>query len=155
MSRCTPDGSGSARDSGLATAGLFAPIVSGKLLRSAADWIKGLFRGPGEQVADVLTGGAHFVVDADGTVRIFVDDGALEVSEHAARRITERGLTVGTLDDVVSTQKPFDYFHDGVWKVGFYDAAQGGFVGSVGDTITTVITDVTPSYINNLKAATP
>lgn len=107
------------------------------------------------EATNTATGSARYVVDSDGVVRIFVNEGTLEVSSHAAKRITQRGLTVDLVDDLVSTQKPFDYFHAGVWKVGYYDEAQRVFVGSVDGTITTVIDNATPNYIRNLMAATP
>lgn len=46
----------------------------------------------------------------------------------------------------------FRYFHDGVWKTGYYDARSKVFVGTVNGTATAVI-KTGQSYINNLKAA--
>jgi hypothetical protein len=64
--------------------------------------------------------GARFVVDASGETRIFVHagDDALEVTQHAAKRITERGLTVDTVEGVVNDANPFRYYHAGQWKTG-------------------------------------
>ena len=78
-----------------------------------------------------------------------------EVSKHAARRITQRGLTLDAVENVVTNQKGFQYFHEGVWKTGYYEPASKTFVGTVNDMVTTVLNNATPSYIKNLQAATP
>ncbi len=62
------------------------------------------------------------------------------------------GITNTNVQDALATQ-PFDYFHDGVWKVGYYDSGTRVFVGTVGDTITTTI-KTGPNYIRNLQALT-
>jgi hypothetical protein len=56
---------------------------------------------------------------------------------------------------VVNSAQPFRYFHDGSWKTGYYDPASGVFVGVAENTITTVINNAKPQYIENLKAAQP
>ncbi|MCP4308335.1 MAG: hypothetical protein GY788_26335, partial [bacterium] len=137
--------------------------MSALTIDSAAPRVAGVVCGSGHvydspanrYATNTAAGSARYVVDSDGVVRIFVSDGTLEVSSHAAQRITQRVLTVDLVDDLVSTQKPFDYFHADVWKVGWYDEAQRVFVGSVDDTITTVINNATPNYVRNLMAATP
>jgi hypothetical protein len=100
---------------------------------------------------------ARFVVDSAGETRIFVraGDESLEVSQHAALRITQRGLTVDKVEAVVNDAQPFRYYHAGTWKTGYYDAGSRVFVGSSNGTITTVINDASPNYINNLRAARP
>ncbi|MCP3878325.1 MAG: hypothetical protein GY701_08025 [Sulfitobacter sp.] len=67
--------------------------------------------------------------------------------------MAKRGITNTKVQDALATQ-PFDYFHDGVWKVGYYDSGTRVFVGTVGDTITTTI-KTGPNYIRNLQALTP
>ncbi len=59
------------------------------------------------------------------------------------------------VEQVISTQKGFRYFHDGAWKTGFYDPAARLFVGSANGTIRTVITGATQNYIRNLKSVIP
>jgi RHS repeat-associated protein len=115
---------------------------------------------PGLPIAGGGGGGqavTRFVADSAGVIRIFLRSvkGLLEVGEHAAKRITQRGTSLDAVEQLISTQQPFPYFHEGVWKSGFYDAASGLFVGSKPGVITTVITHATPQYINNLKAGTP
>jgi len=101
--------------------------------------------------------GARFVVDSAGETRVFVHAGedAFEVSQHAALRITQRNLTVDQVEGVVNSAQPFRYFHGGSWKTGYYDPASRVFVGRAGNTITTVINNAKPQYIENLKAAQP
>lgn len=101
--------------------------------------------------------GARFVTNAAGETRIFLRgaEGTLEVSSHAAQRITQRGVSLDAVEEVIGSQKPFQYFHNGVSKTGLYDPASRLFVGSVDGTITTVIPGATPNYINNLMGALP
>jgi hypothetical protein len=99
--------------------------------------------------------GTRFIVDASGRTRIFLRGGTLEVSEHAARRITERGLTLDLVEDVVTNQRSFHYFHESVWKIGYYDPERRIFVGTVENKITTVINNASQKYIQNLQAAQP
>ncbi|HCU51562.1 MAG TPA: hypothetical protein DGG94_17480, partial [Micromonosporaceae bacterium] len=99
--------------------------------------------------------GARYVVDSAGQTRIVVRHGTLEISSHAARRITQRGLTVDIVDAVVSNQAGFKYWHGGLWKVGYYDPTTRVFVGTVDNVVTTVINNVSPNYIRNLMAAHP
>lgn len=50
----------------------------------------------------------------------------------------------------------FDYFHAGVTKTGYYDAANNLFVGTVDDVVTTVFhPSAGQGYIDNLLAAGP
>lgn len=101
--------------------------------------------------------GGRFVVDSAGETRVFVHAGedAFEVSQHAALRITQRNLTVDQVEGVVNSAQPFRYFHGGAWKTGYYDPASRVFVGRGGNTITTVINNAKPQYIENPKAAQP
>lgn len=59
------------------------------------------------------------------------------------------------MDDIVSSQRGFDYFHDGVWKRGCFDQSRRVFIGTYQGHVTTVIDDVTSNYIRNLQQATP
>lgn len=79
----------------------------------------------------------------------------LEVSEHALERMGQRGITLERLQATVSTGERFKYFHDGIWKVGFYDAQSRTFASGAAGRILTVINNVKPQYIENLKKLTP
>jgi hypothetical protein len=98
---------------------------------------------------------ARFVVDSAGntTLRVRGPGGWVEVSEHAAEGMTQRGISIGALDDALA-QQPFQYWHEGVWKTGYYNPTTKVFAGTVNGQVTTVI-KTGPNYVNNLKAATP
>ena len=80
-----------------------------------------------------------------------------QFSTHAIQRIAQR-IGVGNENTVLSTLKkqPFEYLHDGASKMGYYDAASRIFVGQIKDTgkITTVITNASQKYVNNLRSLT-
>ncbi len=104
---------------------------------------------------DFANHGSEFLDDATRfpTSRLDTGAGTFDVPPHAANRMAQRGITNGNVQDALTTQ-PFDYFHDGIWKVGYYDTGTRVFVGTVGETITTTI-KTGPNYIRNIQAATP
>ena len=67
-------------------------------------------------------------------------------SKHAIERIGERGIGINAIRNALHAQ-PFKYFQQGVWKLGYYDSVTKVFLGMYGNTITTVINNVTPNYI--------
>ena len=77
-----------------------------------------------------------------------------DFSDHAVMRIAQRvGVgNEGKLTNILENVKPIEYFHEGVQKLGYYDAAVKTFIGQIKDTgtITTVITEATQNYVNNL-----
>lgn len=101
-------------------------------------------------------GDARFAVDSAGEATMSVRAGSesLEVTQHTALRMTQRGISIDAVESTLS-QPSFDYFHQGVWKVGYYDPVSRVFVGSVNGVVTTVIDNVSQNYINNLLAAAP
>jgi len=107
--------------------------------------------------ANTAAGGAtRFTVNSAGeaTMSLRAGSTSLEVSEHAALRMTERGISIDAAEATLA-QESFPYFHQGVWKAGYYDPASRVFLGSVNGEVTTVIRGASPNYIINLKAATP
>ncbi|WHP16203.1 RHS repeat-associated core domain-containing protein [Cellulomonas sp. ES6] len=102
------------------------------------------------------TGAARFTVNSAGeaTMSLRAGSTSLGVSEHAALRMTQRGISSDAAEATLAHQ-PFPYFHKGAWKTGFYDPASRIFLGSVNGEVTTVIRGASPNYIDNLKAATP
>jgi hypothetical protein len=76
------------------------------------------------------------------------------MNPHAILRMEQRGITAAMVDAAMS-REGFAYYHKGMWKVGFYDPNTGVFVGTTGRTILTVIDDLNPNYIRNLKEARP
>jgi hypothetical protein len=100
-----------------------------------------------------LSAGAG-VATEDATMSVRAGSETLDVTDHAALRMTQRGVSIDAVENTLS-QPSFQYFHEGVWKTGYYDPASRIFVGSVDGNVTTVINDVGPNYIKNLLAATP
>ena len=100
--------------------------------------------------------GARFVVGAGGETTMFLRAGteSLEVTEHAALRMTQRGISIDAAESTLG-QPSFQYFHQGVWKTGYYDPSSRIFIGTVDGRLTTVINNASPNYIANLQAATP
>ncbi len=90
-----------------------------------------------------------------GRVMPLVPYGLGPVGSHALLRMSERGVTPDQVQSVIEKGERFLYFHEGVWKTGYYDSATKIFVGRVGDVITTVIANVKPKYIENLKRLMP
>jgi len=107
-------------------------------------------------VAAEAGGGARFVVGAGGETTMYLRAGSesLEVTEHAALRMTQRGISIDAAESTLG-QPSFQYFHQGVWKTGYYDPSSRIFIGTVDGRLTTVINNATPNYIANLQAATP
>ena len=100
--------------------------------------------------------GSRFAVNSAGEATMFpsAGSGSLEVTEHAALRLTQRGISIDAAEATLK-QQPFRYFHNGTWKNGYYDPGSNIFLGSVDGRVTTVINNVKPGYIDNLKAAGP
>jgi len=81
--------------------------------------------------------------------------GTFETTPHAFDRMRVRGISAKDMKTVIENGETFQYFHDGVWKTGYYDPVTGTFVSTLNGKTLTVINDVTPNYINNLKAVQP
>lgn len=100
---------------------------------------------------------ARFVADSAGntTLRAQGPSGWINVTSHAAKRMTQRGISIADVDQAL-TRTPFNYWHNNTWKVGYYDPGTNVFVGTVNGVATTVITPAAgPQYIANLLAAAP
>lgn len=79
----------------------------------------------------------------------------IKLSEHAMQRMVERGISLSDLETVIKNGESFQYFHEGVWKTGYYDPVSKIFFGVKNAEVTTVIRDVTTNYIDNLKRVKP
>ncbi len=78
------------------------------------------------------------------------------ITAHALDRITERvGGSLETVATAIDKGQRFVYWHEGVWKTGFFDPASRVFVGTYGNQVLTVIDNVSDNYITNLQAARP
>jgi hypothetical protein len=98
----------------------------------------------------------RFTVNGAGetTLNLRVGSGAIEVSEHAALRMAQRGVSINSAEAALA-QNPFQYFHGGVWKTGYYDTTSRVFIGTVNGEVTTVISNASTNYISNLQAVLP
>ena len=128
-------------------------------VRPASESVRGPLRLSSDSVAPsgLADDGARFVVDSTGTTTLRAQgpSGWIDVSSHAARRMTQRGISIDAVDNALTTQ-PFNYWHNNTWKVGYYDDASNVFVGTVNGVATTVIQPSSgPQYIANLLAASP
>ena len=79
----------------------------------------------------------------------------LRFSSHALQRMTQRGVSRERVERLVAATEPFRYFHQGQWKLGYFDPPSGLFVATAGGVVITVFTDATPKYVERLKRAKP
>lgn len=99
---------------------------------------------------------ARFAVDSSrgATMYLHVGSKSFEVTEHAAQRMVERGVSIDQAEGVLA-RTPIRYYHQGTWKVGYYDPKSGLFLGAANGRVTTVIAKASQAYINNLRRARP
>jgi hypothetical protein len=79
----------------------------------------------------------------------------LSFTKHALARMSERGVSQEQVREIIETVKPFKYRHQGRPKTGYYDEKSRVFVAADGRVVITVIANVTPRYISNLKRNKP
>ena len=82
-------------------------------------------------------------------------DANLKVGYHTAKRMVERNVSLNAIESAVKSGDKFNYFHEGVNKVGYYDSSSKVFVGSVNGKITTTISNASEGYVKNLKDNKP
>jgi RHS repeat-associated protein len=76
--------------------------------------------------------------------------GDKDYDEHAILRMAERNVSVDRVENLLHT-KPFEYFHDGQTKLGYYDEASKLFVAqSKAGHVITVISNASQKYVNGL-----
>jgi RHS repeat-associated protein len=116
--------------------------------------------------ADIVAGGVQaartgltFTTDSAGDITVSLRTAAgdeFRFSDHALQRLTERGVSLDQASTLLGdSSKSFPYFHDDVWKLGFYNPSSRLFIGTVDGDVTTVIGKASQNYINNLMAAQP
>jgi RHS repeat-associated protein len=76
----------------------------------------------------------------------------LNLTQHALARMTERGISQQQITNIAQKGQAFDYIHEGVSKIGYYDPVSKVLVATVRSSgnITTVIRNVSQSYVNGL-----
>jgi len=102
---------------------------------------------------------ARFVVDAAGntTLRVKGSYGWLDVSQHAAERMTQRAISWEAVESTL-TKPSFQYWQSGRnagWQTGYYDPASQIFVGVADGKVATVIDNASQAYVNNVIARVP
>lgn len=85
------------------------------------------------------------------TLNLRLGSGSIEVPEHAALRMTQRGISTDSAEATL-TQTPCQHTLERAVRTGYYDPLTLVFVGTVDDTVTTVIGNVNPQVIENLEA---
>jgi hypothetical protein len=68
--------------------------------------------------------------------------------------MAQRGVSIDLLESTLA-QTPFRYFHEGIWKTGYYDPHARIFAATDGSKVATVVNNVTPNYIRNLVGLGP
>jgi RHS repeat-associated protein len=129
------------------------PAQTERLVNPAGAAQRGLNEGGATLTAEFAKQGVTQLAFAAVGGVIKLGSTGLELSEHAAARIAQRGVSLEKVESVVQTAKAFTYKHEGVLKTGYYDAASKIFVAAKDGRVRTVITNVKPKYIENLKGA--
>jgi len=83
-----------------------------------------------------MSDSSAFSPNAEGIATVVIE--GVELSIHAARQATIRGLTIDAISNAMKNSEPFFYFQNGEKLMGYYHEASNVFVG-VGERITTVI----------------
>jgi hypothetical protein len=65
--------------------------------------------------------------------------------------LADRGISQEKVIEILHSNRPFKYLHEGLWKDGYYDAPSRIFIGVWRNTIITIINNVSPQYIASLK----
>jgi hypothetical protein len=113
---------------------------------------------PGHQSMHDLTievDHTFYVYYGGGAILVHNNCGGIEFSRHALDQMLERGVSQAQAREVL--QNPVGaYWHDGMWKDGFYDSAAKIFIGRAPDgNVTTVITGASKAYVQRLLEARP
>ena len=80
---------------------------------------------------------------------------ALSFTTHALARMEERGVSREQVLRAVERGESFPYYHQSVWKTGYYDPGQKLFLATDQAVVITVITGATRGYVERLKRKKP
>ncbi len=124
-------------------------VQNAKWYEDPAAWIAISFVGFKQAPSAVLAIGQYFCLDGDCGNEI-------NISNHVIQRMAERHVSIEQLQNTLQMSS-FRYFHNSQWKIGFYDSINRLFIGVAEEDniITTIITNVKPQYIENLKKVIP
>ncbi|MGW2014058.1 ricin-type beta-trefoil lectin domain protein [Streptomyces sp. NPDC001927] len=96
-----------------------------------------------DDAADAADDAVEAAEELDGTTKHLID------------RLRDRELSAETARAVLA-QTPFSYYHEGQYKLGYYDPKSKVFVAKTIDgNINTVMVNVQPDYVERLRAAGP
>jgi hypothetical protein len=70
-------------------------------------------------------------------------------------RMEQRGVTLEEVIQVMRSTVAFSYRHEGIDKVGYYDANRTLFVGTIDGLVTTVIKGIGQDYVDRLMKVKP
>lgn len=79
----------------------------------------------------------------------------LRFTEHARRRMEERGVSEREVRAAVEEGETFRYWHAGKWKTGYYEPDKRLFIAADGPVVITVITGASRRYVEGLKRKKP
>lgn len=140
---------------GAVIAGIVGGTLYLALARAAVVAIPVIVRalnGGGQQLVQIA-GSRTGAINPSGILR--VGQSTLTLSEHAVQQMARRQLTVAQVEAALSNPTTFEYFHEGVRKIGYYDPATRIFLAQYQGAVFTVINNVKPQYIDNLKNLKP
>ncbi len=135
---------------GLSGAALY--LVGAYVVGTGAPLAAQFMAGPGKQAVQLAQSEVG-AVNPSGILRI--GNANLKLSQHAVERISQRGLSLAEIESALVEARGFQYFHDGAWKIGYYDPVSRIFVGQQQGRVITVISNVKPQYIENLRGLKP
>lgn len=96
-----------------------------------------------------------YITHADEAGQLIKKIGKFDVTPHAVERMRRRNVSPQDVESVIKGTKPFDYFHEGVWKKGYYDPSSSLFIATYGREIKTVINNATENYVHKLRLKRP
>lgn len=142
-----------------------APIIPGVDLTDVAarelthDAESVAARAVADEAGSAAGGGLKFSVSGAGDATVSYETAAgqtFHFNPHSLLRLTQRGVSLDKATALLEdTSASFRYYHDGAWKLGFYDPSSRLFLGTLNGEVRTVIANASQKYINNLMAAKP
>ena len=137
----------------------FRQQVAERYLNWAPSWLQDILLPIDPTIGPMAieSGGGKKIIEGTKVLKNVLQIGSKEVelTKHALQRMSQRGVSLEQIQEVVSKSTPFKYFHEGAEKIGYYDPSSKIFIGEVQGKVTTVINNVKPQYIENLKKLEP
>lgn len=80
---------------------------------------------------------------------------SIDVTGHAMDEMIKGGVTPQQVANTLDIVKPFAYFQNGAWQLGFYDHVNKIFVAVRDGKVWTVIENASQQYVQNVAARVP